>query len=329
MTTTRSRKGHIPRSAVAVSLRTRKPRPGAVSRVRRKLRSTDSVAGWTFSLPATALIAVFLILPFVLAILLSFTNYRLLSPLPTRWVGWQNYTRTFEDPIFRRALINNCIFTVVVVPLQTALALLLAILVNQKLRGITIFRTIYFAPVVVVMAVAATVWRLLYDPDQGLINAFLRMISAGQLHSDWLMSTKMALPAIMLMSIWQGAGFQMIILLAGLQAIPQELYEAAQVDGATTWQQFRCITLPQLRNTLTFVVTISTILAFRLFDQVYVMTRGGPLNSTETMMLRLVDVGFNEQKIGQASAIAVIFFLIVLAVTLVSRLLIREEERVR
>jgi multiple sugar transport system permease protein len=212
-----------------------------------------------------------------------------------------------------------------VVPVQTALALWLAILVNQRLRGVVVFRAIYFSPVVVVMAVAATIWLLLYNPDRGLINGFLRLISFGTLESDWLRSTTMALPAIMIMSIWQGVGFQMIIILAGLQDIPGDLYEAAQVDGATRWEQFRFITLPQLRNTLIFVATVTMILAFRLFDQVWVMTRGGPLDSTRTMMLEMVEVGFERQQIARGSAIAVIFFLIVLSVTVVQRVLLKEE----
>jgi len=297
-----------------------RPKAGPSERLR-----GENATGWAFALPGILLLAVFLLAPLALAVGLSFTDYRMLSPLPTRWVGLQNYTRTIEDVVFRRAVLNNAIFTAVVVPLQTGLALVLALLVNEKLRGITVFRTIFFAPVVTVLAVASTVWRLLYDPDLGMINAFLRMISAGHLHSDWLMSTKMALPAIILMSIWQGAGFQMIIILAGLQGISGELYEAAEVDGATAFQRLRDITLPQLRNTLIFVATITTILAFRLFDQVFIMTQGGPLNSTQTMVYRLVETGFLMDHVGQASAIAVIFFLIVLAITLFSRLIFREE----
>ena len=285
----------------------------------------DSVVPWLFSLPAILMLLAFLVAPFVLAIVFSFTNLRLLSPIPLRFVGLQNYVRVFQDPIFYRALGNNLLFVLIVVPVQTALALALAILVNRKVRGVKVFRTIYFAPVVTVMAVAATVWRLLYDPDAGFINGLLGAVSGGAVHPNWLRSTSTAFLAIIIMSIWQGVGFQMVILLAGLQDIPHDHYEAAVVDGASGWQQFRFVTIPQLRNQLLFVVTITTILAFRLFDQVYVMTSGGPLDSTQTLMLMLVDVGFGRQRIAQGSAIAVIFFLIVLSISVAQRRLIREE----
>ncbi len=285
----------------------------------------DSVAPWLFSLPAILFLVAFLATPFVLAVIFSFTNLRLLSPIPLRFVGLLNYVRTFQDPIFYRALTNNLLFVVIVVPFQTALALALAILVNRKVAGVKIFRTIYFAPVVTVMAVAATVWRLLYDPDAGFINGLLGAVSGGAVHPNWLRSTSTAFLAIIIMSIWQGVGFQMVILLAGLQDIPRDLYEAAIVDGASAWQQFRFVTIPQLRNQLLFVVTITIILAFRLFDQVYVMTSGGPLDSTQTLMLMLVNEGFGRQRIAQGSAIAVIFFLIVLSISVAQRRLIREE----
>lgn len=277
-----------------------------------------------FLLPGGLLLLLFVVIPFLLAVAFSFTDLRLVSPLPVRFVGLRNYVRTLTDPVFQRALWNNFLFVFVVVPVQTALALGLALLVNQKLRGVRVFRTIFFAPVVTVMAVAATVWRLLYQPE-GLINAILGFFSAGPVDLNWLHNSHAALPAIMLLSVWQGVGFQMIILLAGLQEIPGELYEAAAMDGAGAWRQFVHVTLPQLRNTLIFVVTVTTILAFRLFDQVYVLTNGGPLDSTQTMMLQIVKVGFSQQRIGQASAIAVIFFLIVLGVSLVQRFLVREE----
>lgn len=282
--------------------------------------------GWLFAGPAVVLLLLFLVLPFALALGLSFTNQRLVSPLPLRFLGLENYRRVFADDAFRRALVNNAVFSLVVVPVQTAFALWLAILVNRGLRGTAFFRTAYFAPVVTIMAVAATVWRLLYDPDVGTVNAVLRAVSAGHLSPGWLQSTTLALPAVMIMSIWQGVGFQMVILLAGLQDVDPGLYEAAEMDGASRWQQFRHVTLPGIRNQLVFVATVTTILSFRLFDQVYVMTRGGPLNSTETMMTRLVDVGFTQQAIARGSAIAVVFFLIVLAVTFVQRLVLRERE---
>jgi multiple sugar transport system permease protein len=285
----------------------------------------DRLIGFALTVPGLLLLLLFLAVPFAMAIGLSLTNQRLGSPLPLRFTGLENYTETLRDSNFWKAFFNNVWFAAVVVPVQTGFALWLAILVNQKIRSVRVFRAIYFAPVVVVMAVAATIWLLLYGPERGLVNGFLRFISFGALESDWLNSTTMALPAIMIMSIWQGAGFQMLILLAGLQDIPEELYEAAAIDGATRWQQFRFVTIPQLRNTLLFVVTITSILAFRLFDQVWVMTRGAPLGNTRTMMLEMVETGFERQQIARASGIAVIFFLIVLLLTIAQRLVAREE----
>ena len=234
------------------------------------------------------------------------------------------------DPVFWKAFWNNVWFVVMVVPLQTAFALWLAILVNRSIPGKTIFRTIFFMPVVAVMAAAAVVWTLLYNP-QGIINAVMETVTFGAFAPDWLNSTTWALPAIVVVSIWQGVGFQMVILLAALQDVPSVLYEASAVDGATRWQQFRNVTLPGIRNGLIFVVTVTTILAFRLFDQVWIMpqTPGGPLDSTRTMMLHMVDIGFSSQLIGRASAVAVVFFAIVLVLTLLQRRFIREEGEVQ
>jgi multiple sugar transport system permease protein len=214
----------------------------------------------------------------------------------------------------------------VVVPIQTSLALALAMLINQPLKGMNIFRTIYFGPVVTAMTVVSIVWTLLYNPGEGLINAFLQAISFGKLGPyNWLMNTKLVFPAIMLLSIWQGVGFQMVIYLAGLQEIPHSLYEAAQVDGANGWQQFTNITLPQLRNTTIFVVLSTTIMAFKLFDQVQVMTNGGPQNASMTTMVYVVEMGWGQLKVGYASAISIVFFIIVLLVSLIQRYLTREK----
>ena len=294
-------------------------------REERRQRRRRRRAGVLFSLPGLLLLLAFLVTPFLMAVGLSLTNLRLASPLDTRFIGLDNYIATLTDPSFRQAFGNNVTFTLVVVPLQTGLALALAVLVNQSLRGIKAFRAIYFSPVVVVMTVAATVWLLLYSPDHGLLNGVLSFVSFGTLQSEWLRSETMALPSIMIMSIWQGVGFQMIIILAGLQDIPEELYEAGAIDGASRWQRFAYITVPQLRNTLIFVATVTMILAFRLFDQVWVMTRGAPLGRTNVMMLEMVTVGFERQQIARASAIAVIFFIVVLTVTIVQRFLLKED----
>jgi multiple sugar transport system permease protein len=283
---------------------------------------------WVFSAPAIILLIVFLVIPFLMAFGLAFTDQRLVpNPnLPTQFVGLRNFVRLVQDEAFLRGLLNNFYFVAVVVPVQTSLALLLAVLVNQKLKGMNAFRTIYFAPVVTSMVVVAIVWAFLYNPGQGLINAFIQTISFGRLGPyNWLLDTKLVFPAIMLLSIWQGVGFQMVIYLAGLQEIPQDLYEAAEVDGANKLQQFFFITFPQLRNTTIFVILATTILAFKLFDQVKVMTNGGPQNASMTTMLYIIELGWRQLKVGYASAISIVFFLIVLGISLLQRRFLREE----
>lgn len=229
------------------------------------------------------------------------------------------------DPIFMRSLVNNFFFALVVIPLQTGLGLLLALLVNQKLKGESFFRTMYFAPVVTSMVVVSIVWRFLYDPNNGLINEMLGTLSFGAISPiNWLGEPGIAMWAIIIMSIWQGAGMQMMLFVAGLQQIPDSLYEAASIDGANTWQEFRYITLPGLRNVMVFIFITITIAAFQLFDQVLVMTNGGPDNATTTTVFHMYRTGFREQNIGYASAISVIFFLIIVGINVVQRYAIRE-----
>lgn len=294
------------------------------------IRRNETIFAWLFSSPAIILLLVFLAIPFLMAIYLSFTDQRLIpNPnLPTQIVGLRNFIRLVDDEAFLRGVLNNFYFVFVVVPIQTSLALFLAILINQKIKGVNTYRTVYFAPVVTSMVVVAVIWTFLYNPS-GMINSFVRILSFGTLGPyNWLQDTKLVFPAIMLLSIWQGVGFQMVIYLAGLQEIPTDMYEAAEVDGANKWQQFVNITWPLLRNTTIFVVLTTTILAFRLFDQVKVMTNGGPQNASMTTIVYVIEQGWGQLKVGYASAISVVFFIIVLVISLLQRRVLREERMV-
>jgi multiple sugar transport system permease protein len=277
-------------------------------------RRKDIYTAWAFSTPALMLLLIFLIIPFFVAIYYSLTNARLVSgPLHTKFVELSNYIQMLGDSSLHQALLNNSVFGIIMVPVQTSVALFLAVLVNQKLRGMAVFRTIYFSPVVTPLVVVAVVWSFLYNPGQGLINEFLHAISFGHLGPyNWLSNPELALPAIMLLSIWQGVGFQMVVYLAGLRGIPESLYEAARIDGAGRWQQFWHISLPQLRNIIIFVLIATTILSFKLYTQVEVMTQGGPENATSTAVWYIIHQSIHNVRVGYPSAIAVIFFLILL-----------------
>lgn len=231
-----------------------------------------------------------------------------------------------SDVVFLKALRNTVFFVAVVAPLQAGLALCLALLINRRLRGINVFRTIYFMPVVISMVVVSMLWRFIYDGQNGLLNTLLQYASFGLFEPvDWLGQTSTALPSIMAMSIWQGVGFHMIIWLSGLQTIPATFYEAARIEGSSRWQTFRYITWPGLRNTAILVMIIITMQAFTLFPQVAVMTNGGPLDSTQSIVFQMVERGYGKQDISGGSTISVFLFLFVLSISLLQRWLTREK----
>ena len=200
-------------------------------------------------------------------------------------------------------------------------------LLNRPLKGMALFRTLFFMPVVFPMSLVAVIWIVIYAPGaNGMMNALLELITLSLWEpKDFLRDPWLALPSIMLLSIWQGVGFQMVIILAGLQSIPTVLYEAAAIDGTDQWNQFRYVTLPQLRNPLIFVMLVTSILAFRLFDQVQIMTQGGPNDATTTVMYEAVKAAFEQQKMAKGAAMTVVFFLIVLGITTMQRVLVKEE----
>lgn len=304
----------------------------------KKIRATashslpsDTRAAWLMVGPALAGLVLFVAAPFLVALVASFTSYRMGSPLPTEWVGLRNYGKLWTDPSLCRALWNNALFALVVVPCQTALALALAVLVNRAMRGMTFFRTVFFMPVIYPMALVSVVWALIFAPGStGLANSVLHGLTFGRwsVATDFLSDPSLALPAIMVMSVWQGVGFQMVVMLAGLQAIPGELYEAAAIDSAGPWARFRYVTLPQMRNTILFVGMVTAILAFRLFDQVWILTRGGPNDATTTMLYEAFVAARERNDVGLGSAITVVFFLVVCAVALAQHWMVRQERAV-
>jgi multiple sugar transport system permease protein len=289
-------------------------------------RRRESLTALAMTTPAVVLLLVFVVVPLALTFALAFTDARLVSPTPARFVGLDNFTRLLDDPVFFKSLRNTAYFTAVVVPLQAGLALLMALLVNAKVRGVNFFRTVYFLPVVTSMVVVSLLWTFLYRPD-GLVNRIVSALTLGHVDGrDWLGDPATSMPAIILMSVWQGVGFHMIIWLAGLQTIPAELYEAADLDGATRWHRFRHVTWPGLRATRTFVLITITIAAFGLFTQINVMTKGGPLDSTTTVVYQAVRAGYEQQQTAYAAAISLVFFVLVLTVSLVQRFLTRDKD---
>ncbi|MFT3974136.1 MAG: sugar ABC transporter permease [Amaricoccus sp.] len=275
-------------------------------------------------LPASVIVAVFLLLPFLMSFPMSLTNRRLI-PRPVKFVGFDNYVNVLTDPIFWRALLNVSYFALLVVPLQCGFALAMALLINQKLPGRNFFRGALFLPAITSMAVVCVIWGTLFQYPTGPLNQIVSILTFGLAGPiDWLGNPASAMPAIVLLSAWQAYGFQMVVYLAGLQSIPGDLYEAARLDGASTWQRFRFVTWPGLRQTNIFVLIITTIQAFKLFTQVNILTQGGPRNATETVVQYMYQVGFVGQKLGLASAVAIILFFIVLAISLVQRVVLRD-----
>ncbi len=286
----------------------------------------ESRAGWGFVTPALLLIGVFFAIPVFGAFLLSFTDFDLYSIADfgsTRFVGLKNYRDLMAAPLFWTALRNTSYFVVIGGPLSAAASLAAAVLVNGKLvRLKPLFRSAFFAPWVTTLVAVAIVWRYIYHPQYGLVNAALSQLGIGPI--DWLGNPHWAMPAIILLSVWKNFGYNMLVFLAGLQAIPEELYEAASLDGAGAWHRFRHITLPMLGPTFIFVGVVTMIASFQIFSEPYVMTQGGPLKATETLVLFMYEEGFRWWRLGFSAAIAVVLFLLTLLGTLVQLRLRRE-----
>lgn len=282
---------------------------------------------WLLLAPALLLLALFVGWPLVRAVYWSFTGVGLLTPEKAVWNNGANYSYLLSDPRFRQAFFNTALFVLLVVPLQCLLAFFMALWVNRPEPYWRWLRTAFFVPVVVSMPVLAVLWTMLYQPvegDQaGLINALL--IRIGLPDQAWLQDPSLALPAIAAMSVWQGVGFQMMIFLAGLQALSRDQLEAARIDGAHAGQRLWHVILPGMKSSILFVIITTTILAFRLFVQPYLMTRGGPQDRTLSVIQYIYETTFLTRDLGLASAGAVVFLLLVAVITWAQRRLHREE----
>ena len=283
------------------------------------MKSKKAIMGSIFIAPALIFIFIFLLLPAILAFIYSFQNYNMLKPHAKVFVALQNYMEILKDPAFYKVLKNTVYFAAIVVPAQSAVALLLALIVNAKVA-----RICFFSPFITSMVVVSILWTFLYNKDNGMINSFLSQL--GIPAQPFLLSEKQAMNSIIIMSIWQAAGYQMMIFLAGLQDVSPELYEAAQIDGANWWQKFTNVTLPGIQHVSNFVILMTTIQAFKLFTQPYIMTGGGPNESTKTLAYMIYEQGFQYRNVGYSCAIAVLFFLIITVVSGILKKLIMKEE---
>jgi ABC-type sugar transport system permease subunit len=276
------------------------------------LKKQERLMGYLFILPNFIGVLIFVLLPVIAGLLISFTKWDLLTP-PV-WVGVDNYNQLPFDPLFWKGLKNSAYYALLTVPTGIVVSLSLALLVNIPLRGVNIFRTIYFVPVVTSITAISLVWKWLYNPEFGILNFILEKL--GLPPQQWLNDVKLAMPCIALMSIWRGMGYNMTIFLAGIKGIPPQLYEAAEIDGANRFQKLWNITLPLLKPTLFFVLVMSVIGSLQVFGEIYVMTDGGPGNATLTYNYFLYQNAFLWFKMGYASSLGYILFVIIFTLTL-------------
>jgi len=285
-------------------------------------RLVQHTVPYLFITPAMLGLFLFKIYPIVAGLRMSFYDFHLVSG-DVRFVGLENYRIMLSDPTFWRALQNTVVFNVVVTPLQIIGSLSLALLVNRKFPGIGFFRSLYFLPAILSLVVASVIWNLLYHPDNGVFNGILNAL--GLPRQPFLISAQQALWAIIAMVVWKGASYWMVIFLAGLQAIPDHIYEAAKLDGASHWQTFLRITLPLLSGTLVFVVVTDTAINFLLFAPVYVMTQGGPSESTTVLMFEVYRNAFVYLRMGYATALATVLLLLMSVIVAIQMRILRVE----
>ena len=287
----------------------------------RRYKPDQQWEAYLFLLPSFVGFFLFVALPVLVALVLSFFEWNLLSQ--PQFMGIENYTELiFEDRIFRTVLWNTLYFTATIVPLQLALGLILAVALNQAIRGVQIYRLIYFMPVVTTIVAAALVFQWFFNRDFGMLSSWiwgLADVTGLPIQPpDWLNSTFWAKPAVVILTLWKNTGFTMVIYLAGLQAIPRELYDAAEVDGASAFQRFLYVTFPMVSPTTFFLLVIQMIGAFQLFSESFVMTRGGPAQSTLTIVYYIYQVAFQlSNRMGKAAAIAWVLFFFIFILTFI------------
>jgi multiple sugar transport system permease protein len=279
--------------------------------------------GYAFVAPSLVILALFVFWPSIRIFLLSLRDYSLVQP-ENPFIGLQNFHNLFADSRFWNAFRNSIYYTIGAVPVTIVITLAIALALNERLRGFTVLRAAYFLPALSSLAVMGLVWQYLLNPDIGMISYWMQKVGLPPV--NFLQSTTWALPSVTAVGIWKNLGFDVVLFLAGLQGIPEVYYEAAKIDGAGSWQRFWHITMPSLRPTTIFVVATSVIGSFQVFDQVYVMTRGGPLFHTETLVTYMYHQGFEIFHLGYASAISVVLFVFVLIISAFQLRLFRYSE---
>lgn len=272
------------------------------------LRYYKRYVPYLFLLPAGVILLVFFFIPFFQTFVLSFKDYSTNIYSPT-YIGLQNYIKLFQSPIFYKVLLNTFIYLFIAVPILATVPLFLAILINQKIKGITLYKILIYLPVIVSIVVAAIAFKWLYA-DQGILNYFMNKLGFGSV--GWLTDTHFALISVIIVTIWKGIGYYMMIYLAALMSVPKELYEACDIDGASPLHKHLTVTIPHIMPTIALVSTISAISAMKVFAEIYVMTKGGPLNSSKTIVYYIYERAFENLDLGYASAMAVVLLVIVM-----------------
>ena len=273
------------------------------------LSNSEKLAGWVFIFPAVVGTFIFIIIPVICSFGLSFTKWDLLNPI--QFVGLENYRNLFVEPLFYKILINTIVFALSTSFLGVIIPLILACILNSKIRGSEFYKTAYFLPFITPMIVIGIVWEWIFDPNIGILNHLLH------LHINWLYDTHFAMPALIIVSVWKLIGYNMIIFLSSLSSISQSMFEAAKIDGANPIQTFINVTVPLLSPSIFFVVIITAISSFQIFDLIYLMTQGGPLDSTNVLVYAIYKNAFEYFNVGKASAIAYVLFAIILLLTLI------------